>query len=64
MTFLRSLDTYTYDEINTCVEKTGRQPVGVKWVDVDKGEPQNPKVRSRLVVQETRWNSTVTDAAQ
>eukprot|EP00971_Amphidinium_carterae_P230150 4567852-Amphidinium_carterae.1 len=43
MTFLRSLETYTYDEINTCVEKTGRQPVGVKWVDVDKGEPQNPK---------------------
>eukprot|EP00971_Amphidinium_carterae_P274430 5445922-Amphidinium_carterae.1 len=31
MTFLRSLDTYIYDEINTCVEKTGRQPVGVKW---------------------------------
>ena len=31
-------------------QKTGRPPISVRWVDVNKGDDQCPKYRSRLVV--------------
>eukprot|EP00971_Amphidinium_carterae_P195845 3886384-Amphidinium_carterae.3 len=64
MEFLHQLKAYSYDTMQTCWQRTGRKPVPVKWVDIDKGEPCNPKIRSRLVVQETRFHSTITDEAQ
>eukprot|EP00971_Amphidinium_carterae_P142601 2825029-Amphidinium_carterae.1 len=64
MEFLRQLQAYSYDSTEVCWEKTGRRPVPVKWVNVDKGEPDCPKTRARLVVQETRYHSTITDEAQ
>eukprot|EP00971_Amphidinium_carterae_P178284 3536745-Amphidinium_carterae.1 len=67
MEFLRQLQEYSYDSTEVCWEKTGRRPVPVKslkWVNVDKGEPDCPKIRARLVVQETRYHSTITDEAQ
>eukprot|EP00971_Amphidinium_carterae_P180024 3570865-Amphidinium_carterae.1 len=39
---------------------TGRKPYGVRWVDSDKSpDPETPDLRSRLVVQETRGNSSI-----
>eukprot|EP00971_Amphidinium_carterae_P191999 3809404-Amphidinium_carterae.1 len=38
----------------------GRRPYGVRWVDSDKSpNPETPDLRSRLVVQETRGNSSI-----
>ena len=38
---------------------TGNTVFGVRWVDVNRGDKDNPEVRSRLVVQETRRVSTI-----
>ncbi len=33
---------------------TGRQPISVRWVDVNKGDEANPKYRSRLVARQIK----------
>ena len=33
-------------------EKTGKAPIGSRWVDINKGDDANPEYRSRLVAQE------------
>ena len=35
-----------------CYERTGKKPIGVRWVDVNKGDEKNPEYRSRLVARE------------
>ena len=34
--------------------KTGRRPISVRWVDVNKGDEQNPRYRSRLVARQLK----------
>ena len=34
--------------------RTGRKPITVKWLDVNKGDDENPRYRSRLVARELR----------
>ena len=33
---------------------TGKPPIGTRWVDTDKGDSNNPNVRSRIVAQELK----------
>ena len=46
-----------------CFEKTGKAPIRVRWVDVNKGDENEPNYRSRLVAMEfkkdvnTEWFS-------
>ena len=54
MEFVKSRNIYSYASVKDCVEKTGRNPIGTKWVDTNKGDDQNPKYRSRLVATEVR----------
>ena len=35
---------------------TGKRPIGVRWVDVNKGDAVNPEYRSRLVAKEIKVN--------
>jgi hypothetical protein len=35
-----------------CWSRTGKKPIGVRWVDINKGDERNPKYRSRLVAME------------
>ncbi len=35
-------------------QRTGRQPITVRWVDVNKGDEQNPNYRSRLVARQLK----------
>ena len=37
---------------NQAREKTGRPPITVRWVDVNKGDESNPNYRSRLVARQ------------
>eukprot|EP00971_Amphidinium_carterae_P251697 4996816-Amphidinium_carterae.1 len=42
----------------------GRKPIPCGWVDVNKGDEQTWNVRSRLVVKETRHNSSLTSPSE
>jgi hypothetical protein len=37
-----------------CYESTGRPPISVRWVDVNKGDDERPKYRSRLVARQMK----------
>ena len=57
------MDQYTKHEVYTkvplarCWERTGKKPVGVRWVIVNKGDDENPNVRARLVAKEIKSDS-------
>ena len=40
-----------------CLAETGKSPIGTLSVDVDKGDEQNPKLRSGIVAQELNRSS-------
>ena len=35
-----------------CLREAGKMPIGVRWVDVNKGDESQPNYRSRLVARE------------
>ena len=35
---------------------TGKDPIGARWVDINKGDKVHPELRSRLVAQEIKMN--------
>ena len=43
-----------WEEVSTeeCLAKTGKRPIGGRWVDINKGDPSNPLIRCRYVAQE------------
>lgn len=54
MEYVRGRKIYTKVPIQRCFEATGRQPVTLRWVDVNKGSEEMPNYRSRLVARELR----------
>ena len=40
-----------------CWDNTGKAPIGVRWVDINKGDDINPEYRSRLVAKEFKLGS-------
>ena len=36
------------------LDKHGKDPIGTRWIDVNKGDDDNPEYRSRLVAQEIK----------
>ena len=40
--------------LSECYDRTGKEPIGVRWVDVNKGDRTSPEYRSRLVAQEIK----------
>eukprot|EP00971_Amphidinium_carterae_P296829 5896686-Amphidinium_carterae.1 len=60
MAYMQHLGVWTYSTAEECCTATGRRPSGVRWIDCDKSpDPEKPDLRSRLVVQETRGNSSI-----
>ena len=53
---LKVMEEASLDE---ALAETGHQPIPTRWVDLDKGDKDAPKVRSRLVCQETRRRPTL-----
>ena len=43
-----------YDKVPTsqCWQETGKAPIGVRWVDINKGDTEQPNYRSRLIAKE------------
>ena len=40
--------------ISQCLERTGKPPIGTRWVDINKGDNVHPEFRSRVVGQEIK----------
>ena len=52
MEFFHKMTVYEYRSVNECWKVIGKGPIGTRWVDTNKGDNDNPDVRSRLVAQE------------
>eukprot|EP00971_Amphidinium_carterae_P200168 3972444-Amphidinium_carterae.1 len=60
MAYMQHLGFWAYSTAEECFTTTGRKPYGVRCVDSDKSPNlETPDLRSRLVVQETRGNSSI-----
>lgn len=42
----RKHGVYKKAPIRVCIEMTRKQPIGVKWVDINMGGTENPEYRS------------------
>ena len=47
--YFKEMNVYKKVPLAECWAKTGRAPIGVRWVDVNKGDSKNKNYRSRLV---------------
>ena len=52
--YLWDRGVYEYGSAAECRERTGRAPLGLKWIDTDKKTPDGSRYRSRLVATEVR----------
>ncbi len=54
METFRKHGVHTEVPVEGCWRVAGKKPVGVKWVDVNKGGAKHPEYRSRLVAKESK----------
>ena len=52
--YLWDMKVYEYSTEAESRARTGRKPVGLKWIDTNKGSAEAPRYRSRLVCPEVR----------
>ena len=50
---------YTKVDLKQCYDRTGKPPLGTRWLDHNKGDSRQLDLRSRLVVQETKRVSSI-----
>ena len=50
--YFRSMKVYDKVPRAKCLAETGKPPIGVRWVDINKGDSLSPNYRSRLVAME------------
>jgi hypothetical protein len=50
--YFRAMGVYEKVDISEAWSETGRAPIAVRWVDINKGDSANPNYRSRLVAKE------------
>ena len=50
--YFREMGVYEKVDISEAWAETGKAPIAVRWVDINKGDTANPKYRSRLVAKE------------
>ena len=54
MLYFKDKKVYTQVARDEAIRLTGRAPIAVKWVDVNKGDDEEPNYRSRLVAKDYR----------
>ena len=52
MTYFCQMGVYEKVDLKECWDSTGKAPIAVRWVDINKGDSQKPNYRSRLVAKE------------
>ena len=50
--FMDSWEVWEEVPVAVCWQRTGRRPLGTRWVDVNKRDKHSPNIRCRLVAQE------------
>lgn len=50
--YFRDMGVYEKVNVQECWNETGKAPIAVRWVDINKGDTANPNYRSRLVAKE------------
>ena len=50
--YFRQMGVYEKVDVDECWRETGKAPIAVRWVDINKGDSANPNYRSRLVAKE------------
>ena len=50
--YFRDMGVYEKVDMAECWRETGKAPIAVRWVDINKGDRSNPNYRSRLVAKE------------
>ena len=50
--YFKTMKVYEYAPLAECLKVTGKQPIGVRWIDTNKGDQAQPNYRSRLVAKE------------
>ena len=45
--YVRSMNLYTKVKISECLQQTGKKPIAVRWIDVNKGDAKNPNEITR-----------------
>ena len=54
--YFRDMGVYEKVDIAEAWAETGKAPIAVRWVDINKRDSQNPNYRSRLVAKEFNRN--------
>ncbi len=54
--FMQNWQVWEEVPIAECLQRTGKKPLGSKWVDINKGDRTSPDVRSRLVAREIAYH--------
>ena len=49
MDYFKNMQVYEYSTNADCKAATGKSPIGVRWIDINKGDSQATNYRSRLV---------------
>ena len=50
--YFKQMGVYEKVDISEAWAETGKAPIAVRWVDINKGDSNNPNYRSRLVAKE------------
>ena len=54
MKYFKEMGVYVKVPKQECWLQTGKEPIAVRWIDINKGDVENPNYRSRLVAKEFR----------
>ena len=54
LAYFKEKEVWVVRQISEALRRTGKRPISVLWVEVNKGDDQCPKIRSRLVAREIR----------
>ena len=46
---VRKVEVYGKVPIQNCWNETGKDPIGVRWLTINKGDDENPEIRCRIV---------------
>jgi hypothetical protein len=52
MAYVRTMGVYRKVPRSKCIQTTGKKPIAVRWIDVNKGDDTSPNYRSRLVAKD------------
>ena len=56
---LKQYGVFEKASVGECWNQTGKRPIGVRWIDCNRGDAVHPNFRSRLVAKEIKKDSRI-----